>query len=234
MNLGSFAGGRSNPLIITLPTSFQSANYYIKTSIWNKNNSYGVDYDFQIEHLEKGKAYLYGQEFNDGTSFVREYVDFFAIGQWNSSGSNSLEIGMVVAWTLSSNPSDNYLECNGQGVDKNKYPKLYQLMHNVPDYRGVFLRGLGGNSAALGALQGDAIRNITGTMGGSNSVDVGLWDYGTGVFYQFNQGRNSVANGRAWYSYVSQGMGFDASRVVPVANENRPVNKAVRYFIKAK
>ena len=28
--------------------------------------------------------------------------------------------------------------------------------------------------------------------------------------------------------------GFDASRVVPVANENRPINKAVRYFIKAK
>ena len=36
------------------------------------------------------------------------------------------------------------------------------------------------------------------------------------------------------YNYVSQGMGFDASRVVPVANENRPINKAVRYFIKAK
>lgn len=152
----------------------------------------------------------------------------------SSGNSDGLEIGMVVAWTLVSNPSDNYLECNGQEVDSSKYPKLYQLMHNVPDYRGVFLRGLGGNSAALGALQGDAIRNITGTMGGSNSVDVGLWDYGTGVFYQFNQGRNSVANGRAWYSYVSQGMGFDASRVVPVANENRPVNKAVRYFIKAK
>ena len=27
---------------------------------------------------------------------------------------------------------------------------------------------------------------------------------------------------------------FNASRVVPVAVENRPVNKAVRYFIKAK
>ena len=107
-------------------------------------------------------------------------------------------------------------------------------MHNTPDYRGVFLRGLGGNSASLGVTQGDAIRNITGTMGGSNSIDVGLWDYGTGVFYQFNQGRNSVANGRSWYSYVSQGMGFDASRVVPTAEENRPVNKAVRYFIKAK
>ena len=60
---------------------------------------------------------------------------------------------MVVAWTLNTNPSDNYLECNGQAVDGNKYPKLYALMHNVPDYRGMFLRGLGGNSAALGTLQ---------------------------------------------------------------------------------
>ena len=61
MNLGSFAGGRSNPLIITLPTSFQSANYYIKTSIWNKNNRW-CSYDFQIEHLPKGKYFL--TEFN--------------------------------------------------------------------------------------------------------------------------------------------------------------------------
>ena len=60
---------------------------------------------------------------------------------------------MVVAWTLSANPSDNYLECNGQAVDSTKYPKLYALMHNVPDYRGMFLRGLGGNSANLGIFK---------------------------------------------------------------------------------
>lgn len=141
---------------------------------------------------------------------------------------------MVVAWTLSSNPSDNYLECNGQAVDSSKYPKLYALMHNTPDYRGVFLRGLGGNSAGLNQLQGDAIRNITGTMGGSAADKAGIWDYGTGVFYQFNKNRSSVEYSGTWYSYVSQGMGFDASRVVPTAEENRPINKAVRYFIKAK
>ena len=150
------------------------------------------------------------------------------------NSTDGLEIGMVVAWTLSVNPSDNYLECNGQAVDSTKYPKLYELMHNTPDYRGVFLRGLGGNSASLGILQGDAIRNITGTMGGSASDKAGLWDYGTGVFYQFNLGRSSVEYSRRYYNHVSQGMGFDASRVVPVANENRPINKAVRYFIKAK
>ena len=55
-------------------------------------------------------------------------------------------------------------ECNGQAINSSKYPKLYTLMHNTPDYRGVFLRGLGGNSASLGELQGDAIRNITGEI----------------------------------------------------------------------
>lgn len=33
-------------------------------------------------------------------------------------------------------------------------------MHNTPDYRGIFLRGLGGNSANLGELQSDATRNF--------------------------------------------------------------------------
>ena len=132
---------------------------------------------------------------------------------------------MVVAWTLSSNPSDSYLECNGQAIDGSKYPKLYTLMHNTPDYRGVFLRGLGGNSASLGELQGDAIRNITGsTPGAVEESNISF----TGAFY--NAGNDVGSQGRA----ADWRIGFDASRIVPVANENRPVNKAVRYFIKAK
>ena len=34
----------------------------------------------------------------------------------------------------------------------------------MPDLRGLFLRGHGGNSAVLGAQQGDAIRNLTGSL----------------------------------------------------------------------
>ena len=145
----------------------------------------------------------------------------------SSGNSDGLEVGMVVVWTLSSNPSDNYLECNGQSVDSNKYPKLYTLMHNVPDYRGVFLRGLGGNSAALGVLQGDAIRNITGNTGTFTSQN---WPSSSGVFYTSKTSTGDEGNvpneGHRIY--------FDASRVVPTAEENRPINKAVRYFIKAK
>ena len=146
----------------------------------------------------------------------------------SSGNSDGLEVGMVVAWTLGSNPSDNYLECNGQAVDSSKYPKLYALMHNVPDYRGVFLRGLGGNSANLGELQGDAIRNIIGNFGYFNDA------YGrtyNGAFVLVNSGGPGHAQSGAGYKWT---INFDASRVVPTANENRPVNKAIRYFIKAK
>ena len=156
-----------------------------------------------------------------------------------SLGNNTdgLEVGMVVAWTLSVNPSDNYLECNGQAVDSTKYPKLYALMHNTPDYRGVFLRGLGSvtsnhygavthTSAKLGELQGDAIRNIYGNVTSSVEEEDG---FANGVFQLIKQHFNG-----ADYRYGSWGFSFDASRVVPVAVENRPINKAVRYFIKAK
>ena len=144
------------------------------------------------------------------------------------NSTDGLEIGMVVAWTLSVNPSDSYLECNGQSIDSTKYPKLYALMKNVPDYRGVFLRGLGGNSTSLGELQGDAIRNITGNfvvIGGSIAYE--------GVFSQ-NRHRYSGSEWGNWGPTPYYLTSFDASRVVPTAEENRPINKAVRYFIKAK
>lgn len=53
-----------------------------------------------------------------------------------------------------------WLLCNGQAVSRTDYPKLFSLIgvgfgsgdgvstFNLPDYRGKFLRGLGGNSAS--------------------------------------------------------------------------------------
>ena len=146
---------------------------------------------------------------------------------------------MIVAWTLSSNPSDSYLECNGQAVDDSKYPKLYALMRNVPDYRGMFLRGLGGNSAALGVYQGDAIRNITGTISitSPNNGDFQLFGEETtanGVLGLSNYTHRRMSADSNRSGNVAASFFFDTSRVVPTASENRPVNKAVRYFIKAK
>ena len=95
----------------------------------------------------------------------------------------------------------------------------------TPDLRGLFLRGHGGNSAALGVQQGDAIRNITGHY----YPDVKTWSVG-GAFANY-AGAQSSGN---WGGSGGSGFSFDASRVVPTAEENRPVNQAVRYLIRTR
>lgn len=101
----------------------------------------------------------------------------------------------------------------------------------MPDFRGLFLRGVGGNSAGLGVTQGDAIRNITGNTG-HGAIEEGPSanpNVISGAFYYGGTASmGGVGEGQDWI------LGFDASRVVPTANENRPINRAVRYLIRAK
>ena len=111
------------------------------------------------------------------------------------------------------------------------YPELFALVGaRVPDYRGLFLRGLGGNSAGLGVRQEDAGRNITGYTGTglfSNSLP-------TGGFFTSGATTYDVATPGSRHSSM---IDLDASRVwgtEHTANEFRPANTAVRYFIRAR
>ena len=149
--------------------------------------------------------------------------------------STGVPIGTILAWPSHTLPADGgvWLLCNGQSTAG--YPQLSAIVgSNVPDYRGVFLRGYGSqtsthygtvthSSAALGELQGDAIRNITGTVGGNMRPT-----HGSGAFYLVSNGPqgNKTSNDGAIF-------GFDTSRVVPTANEIRPVNRSVNWIIKA-
>ena len=146
-----------------------------------------------------------------------------------------IPVGMIIAWASAKNPDDEtWLECNGQSCAA--YPKLVAVLgrSTVPDYRGVFLRGYGSRtsshygtvthqSGALGELQGDAIRNITGSMATSMSYADGKLFQMSYVIRTFDRDGGGPVNATS----------FDASRVIPTANENRPINMAVRYFIKA-
>ena len=100
----------------------------------------------------------------------------------------------------------------------------------LPDLRGKFLRGVGGNSAELGATQGDAIRNITASAdwfyNGAHSIGatlLGAFTLTDGV-YPGNSAGNDMRK--------STVLGFNASNVVPTADENRPVNMAMNYIMK--
>ena len=159
-----------------------------------------------------------------------------------SVATSSIPVGTVIAWPSASWPADadNWLECNGQAISSAVYPELAALIGTtVPDYRGIFLRGHGSqtsthygavvhSSAGLGQLQGDGIRTIWGTFVG------GDWSG------HDNQGGSSGAFWPAGNAGVQEGddynqirYSFDVSRVTPVVGEVRPVNRAVRYLIRA-
>ena len=95
------------------------------------------------------------------------------------------------------------------------------------DLRGQFVRAWSNGSAVdagrvLGSAQGDAIRNITGDIGPIDGTYTGVFvaDYGIGWGATLN-------------SHGDPAVKFDASRVVPTANEDRPVNVALLYCMKS-
>ena len=174
----------------------------------------------------------------DGTSFNPTTISV-------KSGGASIPVGPVITWPSNSWPSDrdNWLECNGQSISSAVYPELVGVVGgNVPNYQGVFLRGYGGQtsyhygavghwSAGLGELQGDGIREIWGELSylpRSRDGEVGQ----SGSLAFWNEGRNQWMNdaGKA----PSGAMNFYASRSTPVVGEVRPVNRAVRYLIRAR
>ena len=169
----------------------------------------------------------------------------------------SVPVGTVVVWTVAANPSDmeNWLECNGQAITKTDYPDLYAIVGaTVPDFQGMFLRGYGSQnfsqynggrigisntvhaSGNIGEIQGDASREITGAFNQDGHADnlYGVLHGPSGAFYE--PGKNSgraVYKDTGWSATIAR-FAFTSSLVTPVGNENRPVNVAVRYLIRAK
>ncbi|HHE3508800.1 TPA: phage tail protein [Pasteurella multocida] len=134
-------------------------------------------------------------------------------------------------------------------VTQQNYPELYQYLvekygaiSNVPLAEDRFIRNSDG-SLIVGHTQGDAIRNITG--------EIDLSSLGSGnQFLEFESSRNNeifkgaiLPNKAKWTKWtadqeggaeVSRGFKFDASTVVPTANENRPKAIVLKFCIKAK
>ncbi|WP_422645748.1 phage tail protein [Xenorhabdus budapestensis] len=146
----------------------------------------------------------------------------------------SIPIGAIIEWQSEASIPDGFMENNGREFDKTRYPDLSKVFPSgrLPDDRGLFKRGLdtmGGVSRGLdpgrklGTVQDDAIRNITGGFG-SPTTEGG--NFGDGAFsVKVGYGGRQAGAGGNYVSYR-----FDASRVVPTANENRPVNKSVIYI----
>ena len=130
------------------------------------------------------------------------------------------------------------------------YPELFALMGGqVPDLRGLFLRGYGAQSHAqnngstvgitstthrsgiLGEVQGDSSRPISGGLSNVQGAAKPAGVVASGVFERSTP--SDKAAGSYGGSYFTN-LTFSSSRVVPTAEENRPVNMAVRYLVRAR
>lgn len=135
-------------------------------------------------------------------------------GKWNALVDAAVPAWAVMAFNLSSCPTG---WSAADGTNGN------------PDLRGEFIRGLDGGRGVdagrtLVSAQWDAIRNITGTVKMSNPNQ--WWN---GVF---STTTTAGTDTNTWHGWNSNSVTFDASTVVPTANENRPRNVALLYCIK--
>ncbi|STE68379.1 phage tail fiber protein [Escherichia coli] len=89
---------------------------------------------------------------------------------------SALPVGVPVPWP-SATPPTGWLKCNGAAFSAEEYPELAKAYptNKLPDLRGEFIRGWDdGRGVDSGRTilnsQGDAIRNITGTIGARHEI----------------------------------------------------------------
>ena len=153
-------------------------------------------------------------------------------------------IGAYLAWSSESKIPAGYLLCDGREISKSEYKELYEIIGDtygtatdntkfkLPKFNdGRFMRGTGGNAAVLGTAQEDAIRNIQGELRIGDGTGICTTSSASGAFTKGSTRYSflPLTGGSESYSVL-----FSASKVVPTANENRPLNSAVVYIIKAK
>ncbi|ELL5370201.1 MULTISPECIES: phage tail protein [Enterobacteriaceae] len=165
-----------------------------------------------------------------GKTSIQSVLDYLGLGE-----GSALPVGVPVPWP-SATPPTGWLKCNGAAFSSEKYPNLAKAYptNKLPDLRGEFIRGWDdGRGVDAGrqllSSQGDAIRNIEGFADGGIGMS---FDAIRGAFYDAGTRSARMPNNTTDIGKTDD-LGFDASRVVPTANENRPRNIAFNYIVRA-
>ncbi|KGQ55484.1 hypothetical protein IE01_08215 [Gallibacterium anatis DSM 16844 = F 149] len=138
-------------------------------------------------------------------------------------------VGVPLPWMQSAVPA-GFLAMQGQAFDKSCYSILAQRYPSgrLPDLRGEFIRGWDNgrgvdSGRSLLSNQGDAIRNITGSI--NNITSEGSIGASGAFSSSYSSGGRAAGDGAGRSTAY-----FDVSRVVPTASENRPRNIAYQYI----
>ncbi len=202
--------------------------------------------NFQIKNLANGAL--------DGDAVNKSQLDENISNLENAIKkvlNSTIKIGDIKASTITKD-HDNWMICNGREISRSEYSDLFALIgtnfgagnnvttFNLPDYRGKFLRGLGGDSGTMYATQAEGLPNITGNWTGSTSPGTTTNNLGftsaNGCYYGDKPG-NQIQHDHSGNSEKPTRMNFDASRsskIYGASSHVTPVNQAVNYFIKVK
>ena len=183
-----------------------------------------------LKALLLSRSNPFGDIKSDGAAAIATALTNLGLGE-----GSALPVGVPVPWP-SATPPTGWLKCNGAAFSAEEYPELAKAYptNKLPDLRGEFIRGWDdGRGVDAGrqllSSQGDAIRNIEGFTDGGIGMS---FDAIRGAFYDAGTRSATMANNTTAIGKTDD-LGFDASRVVPTANENRPRNIAFNYIVRA-
>lgn len=183
-----------------------------------------------IQKLTLSRANPFADIKSDGAAAISTALTNLGLGE-----GSALPVGVPVPWP-SATPPTGWLKCNGAAFSAEEYPELAKAYptNKLPDLRGEFIRGWDdGRGVDAGrqllSSQGDAIRNIEGFADGGIGMS---FDAIRGAFYDAGTRSARMPNNTTDIGKTDD-LGFDASRVVPTANENRPRNIAFNYIVRA-
>ena len=191
----------------TADIEFDGGGIFIGTPIWVNINRANV-YDGFIA--------------SDGQLLNR--ADFPDL--WAAVAANTYAKVTEATWITNPLVRASYTE--GNGTTTFRVPDLNGIQ--AGSIKGLYARGDGYNNSS-GSVLGDAIRNITGTMGATRSFYKGH-EATLGAFSQTDSVLN--ADGTGGNAAPIRLFDFDASRVVPTSNENRPVSAVGVWLIRAR
>lgn len=167
---------------------------------------------------------------NDNTAITAKWVND-KIG--NTGGGFIIPVGALLMGPVATMPG--YILCDGRAVSRTQYAALFAAIgtnfgagdgnstFNVPDYRGCFLRMAGGSAGSMYQKQPQGLPDVVGTF----AVNAGGKYTGA-----FSGGKGDSYNLYGTSSDLTQFNSSASNSIYGAANEVRPVNFAVNYFIK--
>lgn len=142
-------------------------------------------------------------------------------------------------------PNGNFLYCDGSTINRTTYNNLFSAIgitygsgdgsttFKIPDFRGMFLRGRGGNAATMGTKQAESLPDISGSWDGyeigkgpssghGQNVTTGAFSVTDGSF----SGSDGAGNNNAKLNFKASD-----SNSIYSGSHVTPVNYAVKFYI---